>query len=130
MIGGRLTHVFVPLVPALIEADTLYVCVPYATAVHRCPGCERKVVTPFAPGSWNLIFDGETVSIRPSIRNAAHECRSHYFIERDRFVRAWDEHEPSDWPGPGPSTQRAPAEGILQRMRSWFGRRISDRLRP
>ena len=118
-------HVFVPVVPAVIEADTLYVCVPYATAVHRCPGCERKVVTPFAPGSWNLIFDGETVSIRPSIRNAAHECRSHYFIERDRFVPAWDAYERSDSSGRGPSIRPSPAEGIVQRTRTWFGRLVS-----
>jgi hypothetical protein len=88
-----LVHEFVSRVPREIEPSTLYVSIQYATAVHLCPGCGRKVVTPFAPGSWYLIFDGEAVSIRPSIRNRAHECRSHYWIDRDRIVPAFDDLE-------------------------------------
>ncbi|HXG25547.1 MAG TPA: DUF6527 family protein [Candidatus Binatia bacterium] len=121
MIGGQLTHVFVPVIPVEIEADTLYVCLPYATAVHRCPGCERKVVTPFAPGSWNLIFDGETVSIHPSIRNGAHDCRSHYFIEGDRFVAAWDRSGRGDLPGRRPARNG----GIVRRL----GARLESAIR-
>lgn len=91
-----LAHQFVSDVPREIESATLYVSIQYATAVHLCPGCGRKVVTPFAPGSWHLIFDGETVSIRPSIRNRAHGCRSHYWVDRDRIVPAFDD-ELDEW---------------------------------
>jgi Family of unknown function (DUF6527) len=47
-------------------------------------------VTPFAPKSWHLVFDGEAVSIDPSIRNRAHECRSHYWLWNDQIVPAFD----------------------------------------
>lgn len=97
MNSAALAHRFVKEIPREIEPATVYVSIEYATAVHLCPGCRRKVVTPFAPGSWNLIFDGEAVSIRPSIRNRAHECRSHYWIDRDRIVPAFDSLE--DQPG-------------------------------
>ena len=39
------------------------------------------------------IFDGEAVSINPSIRNKAHECGTHYWIKRGRFVPAFDDVE-------------------------------------
>lgn len=96
MNSTSLAHKFVSEVPREIEPATVYVSIEYATAVHLCPGCGRKVVTPFAPGSWHLIFDGETVSIRPSIRNRAHQCRSHYWVDRDRIVLAFDD-ELDDW---------------------------------
>lgn len=119
MNSTTLAHQFVSDVPREIESATLYVSIQYATAVHLCPGCWRKVVTPFAPGSWHLIFDGETVSIRPSIRNRAHECRSHYWIDRGRIVPAFDDeldepHEPRSSPG-----ARRP---ILEAPRTWMDR--------
>lgn len=91
MNSTTLTHQFVSQVPREIEPATLYVSLEYATAVHLCPSCGRKVVTPFAPGSWRLMFDGETVSIRPSIRNGAHACRSHYWVDRNRILPAFDD---------------------------------------
>lgn len=113
MNSTTLVHQFVSEVPREIEPTTLYVSIQYATAVHLCPGCGRKVFTPFAPGSWHLIFDGETVSIRPSIRNRAHECRSHYWIDRDGLVPAFDDdrEEPGprrSWPGARRPGREAP----------------------
>jgi Family of unknown function (DUF6527) len=120
-----MAHVFVSEVPRTIEPGTLYVSISYATAVHVCPGCERKVVTPFAPASWHLTFDGETVSISPSIWNKAHECRSHYWIDRDRVV-------PARW-GSGPagnSEAGSPHESGRRRRQpdGWF-RRMEKALR-
>lgn len=54
----RIGHIFVSEMPRDLEPNTLYVSLAYATAIHLCPGCERKVVTPFEPESWHLIFDG------------------------------------------------------------------------
>ncbi|MEJ0010633.1 MAG: DUF6527 family protein [Alphaproteobacteria bacterium] len=45
-----------------------------------------KVVTPISPTDWQLIFDGETVSLNPSIGNWSFKCRSHYWIKRNRIV--------------------------------------------
>lgn len=77
---------FVEFIPEKIERGTLYVSMPYATAVHSCCcGCGREVVTPFSPTDWRLTFDGETVSLAPSIGNWSFECQSHYWIERGRI---------------------------------------------
>lgn len=85
---------FVEYVPDKLEAGVLYVTVKYATAVHLCCcGCDHEVVTPFSPTDWKLIFDGETVSLRPSIGNWSFPCRSHYWIRRNviEWAGVWSE---------------------------------------
>jgi hypothetical protein len=74
----------------------LYVCIPYTTVVHRCCcGCGREVVTPLGPTDWRVTFDGETVSLEPSIGNWSFPCRSHYWIVRNRvrWARTWTSAE-------------------------------------
>jgi hypothetical protein len=74
----------------------LYVSIKYTTAVHNCfCGCRNKVVTPFSPTDWEFLFDGETVSLRPSIGNWAYPCQSHYWITKDRveWARKWSGEE-------------------------------------
>ncbi|WP_260101967.1 DUF6527 family protein [Phaeobacter inhibens] len=61
----------------------------YGTAAHSCCcGCGEEVVTPFTPTDWKMIFDGETVSLNPSIGNWTLACRSHYVIKRGRVIEA------------------------------------------
>ena len=63
-------HEFVEFIPSELQEAVLYVSIPYATAVHQCAcGCGNKVVTPISPVDWQLLFDGETVSLTPSIGN-------------------------------------------------------------
>lgn len=82
---GEITHEFVATVPAAREEGKVYVSMKYATAVHNCfCGCGTKVVTPISPTGWTLTFDGETVSLDPSIGNWGFACQSHYWIKRDR----------------------------------------------
>jgi hypothetical protein len=58
----------------------------YLLFVHLCAcGCGHEIVTPLSPTDWRLIFDGETVSLKPSIGNWSYECQSHYWIVRDRI---------------------------------------------
>jgi hypothetical protein len=76
---------FVEFVPDVLEDGVLYVSMSYAVVSHRCAcGCGREVVTPLSPTDWKLMFDGETVSLDPSIGNWSFPCRSHYFIRRGR----------------------------------------------
>jgi hypothetical protein len=80
-----LTHEFVEFVPEDLREGTLYVCIPFATVVHRCCcGCGREVVTPLAPTDWTLIFDGVSVSLHPSVGNWSFPCQSHYWIQHNR----------------------------------------------
>ncbi|MDP8994390.1 MAG: DUF6527 family protein [Pseudomonadota bacterium] len=81
-------HEFVNSIPDQVDEGVLYISLPYATAVHKGPcGCKHEVVTPFSPTDWSMVFDGETVSLAPSIGNWSFPCRSHYWIERGRV--AW-----------------------------------------
>ena len=83
----RFDHRFVEFIPDRLEDGVLYVSMAYATVTHRCAcGCGKEVVTPLSPTDWKLIFDGETVSLDPSIGNWSFPCRSHYFI-RNGAVR-------------------------------------------
>jgi hypothetical protein len=78
-------HRFVDRIPADIESGVLYITIGYATAVHSCAcGCGGRVVTPFTPTDWELRFDGEAVSLSPSIGNWSFSCQSHYWIKRNR----------------------------------------------
>lgn len=85
----RLDHRFVTNIPRVLGPGILYISIEYATAVHSCCcGCGEEVVTPLTPTDWKLIFDGETVSLWPSIGNWSYACRSHYVIERNQVIAA------------------------------------------
>ncbi len=98
-----LMHRFVATIPDTLEAGVLYVSIEYAIAVHSCAcGCGQDVVTPLSPRDWSLTFDGETVSLSPSIGNWGFACRSHYWIRRGAvvWVPQWDDVVPwwRRWP--------------------------------
>ena len=86
-----LSHKFVECIPDSLNDGVLYVSITHTTAVHRCCcGCGREVVTPITPTDWSLNFDGETVSLHPSIGNWNFPCRSHYWIKHNRIEWAED----------------------------------------
>lgn len=115
MKNHTLEHRFIETAPAQLEAGVLYVSINYATTLHLCCcGCGNETVLPLRPKAWRLTFDGETVSMAPSIGNRF-ACRSHYWIDRDRVV--WVKDDP-----PGR------AEGRLRRGRREV-ERIARRLR-
>lgn len=81
-----INHEFVEFIPDGLEDNTIYISMEYATAVHKCScGCQNKVVTPFSPKDWKLTFDGETISLYPSIGNWCFPCRSHYWIRDSKI---------------------------------------------
>lgn len=95
----KMTHVrpqFVEWVPERLEDRVLYVSMELATAIHLCAcGCGQEVVTPFSPTDWKLCFDGENVSLDPSIGNWSFPCRSHYWIRGGviRWSTSWSDEE-------------------------------------
>lgn len=91
-----LTHEFVEYIPDDLQDGTIYVSVAYATVAHKCCcGCGSEVVTPLSPTDWELIFDGQSVSLDPSIGNWNFPCQSHYWIKRNRvrWARRWTQEE-------------------------------------
>lgn len=88
----RVSHRFVEFIPEQLEPATVYVSIAYATAVHLCCcGCRQEVVTPISKIGWTLSFDGESISLDPSIGNWSLPCKSHYWIRnnRVRWAPAW-----------------------------------------
>ncbi|MEB8432588.1 DUF6527 family protein [Cocleimonas sp. KMM 6892] len=86
-----LTHEFVENIPEVIDDGILYISIPYTTAVHLCCcGCGLEVVTPFSSTDWELNFNGDSVSLSPSIGNWSFPCRSHYWITRNSVNWASD----------------------------------------
>lgn len=84
-----LEHRFVRNVPRELDPGVLYISMDYATAVHSCCcGCGDRVVTPFTPTDWRMTFDGESVSLHPSVGNWNQKCRSHYVIQANRVLEA------------------------------------------
>jgi len=91
-------HKFVDFIPEKLEDGILYVSVNHCVAVHKCVcGCGNEVVTPIALSGWRLLFDGETISLSPSIGNWNFECRSHYWIRNNRIVwaKSWEDDKPA-----------------------------------
>ncbi|MBZ5859086.1 DUF6527 family protein [Flavihumibacter profundi] len=67
--------------PTELEEGILYVSMEFGTVIHKCPcGCGQKVVTPLSPVGWQLSYDGDTITLTPSIGNWSFVCQSHYWI--------------------------------------------------
>lgn len=85
---------FCDSIPSELAPGVLYISMTGRIAMHLCPcGCGEVVVTSFAPGHWLLLFDGDSVSLSPSIGNYYFECHSHYFIRNNKVKWCKDEME-------------------------------------
>ncbi len=92
----QLVHEFVRHIPENIEPGILYISMEFATSAHRCCcGCGEEIITPFTPTDWRMTFDGESVSLAPSIGNWNLACRSHYVIRGGKVLEAgpWSESQ-------------------------------------
>lgn len=88
---NRLEHRFVTSVPEQIDPGFLYISLDFATMMHLCAcGCGREVVTPLSPKDWRMTYDGQSVSVHPSVGSWSLPCRSHYVIKRSKIRWAGD----------------------------------------
>ena len=84
-------HQFVEYMPEQLDDGILYISMNYAVASHKCAcGCGREVVTPLSPTDWQLYFDGQAISLQPSIGNWNFPCRAHYYLEEGNVCWAGD----------------------------------------
>ncbi|MDP2722190.1 MAG: DUF6527 family protein [Bacteroidales bacterium] len=80
---------FVEYMPEIINHGMLYVSMKYSVVIHLCAcGCGEKVVTPLSPDDWQLNYNGEAISLYPSIGNWDFPCQSHYWINRNIIIDA------------------------------------------
>ncbi len=88
----KLIHRFVQYIPPKLEEGTVYISIEFGTVAHKCCcGCGSEVVTPLSPTDWRLTYDGESISLQPSIGNWGFPCRSHYWIinSKVKWAREW-----------------------------------------
>lgn len=91
---------FVKSVPEKPAPGTLYVSMEYASVVHLCCcGCGNEIVTPLSPRDWKLAYNGESISLHPSIGNWSFPCRSHYWIRGNQVKWADDMTDEEIWEG-------------------------------
>lgn len=84
-----ITPRFVNFIPDEVEEGVLYISTTYATSIHKCAcGCGELVVTPIRPTDWTLIWNGDTVTMKPSIGNWSLPCQSHYLIIENEIIWA------------------------------------------
>lgn len=87
----RVEHQFVEHIPEDLEEGILYITIPFATVLHLCAcGCGSEVATPLSPTDWSITFNGESVSLSPSVGSWILPCRSHYWIRENRVRWAGD----------------------------------------
>jgi len=65
----------------------LYVSEEFGTAAHLCAcGCGAKVRTPLGQAEWTLKETANGPTLRPSVGNWQHPCRSHYLITDGQII--------------------------------------------
>ena len=90
----KLKHEFVDYIPDNLVNGRLYVSIRFGTAAHLCAcGCGEEVITPLGPSEWKMVYDGVSVSLKPSVGNWGFHCRSHYWIDRGeiRWARSFND---------------------------------------
>lgn len=87
---------FVEEIPRQLTPGKLFISVTYRTATHLCCcGCGNEVVTPIHPTRWALTYDGETVSLNPSVGSWSLPCQSHYVVRKNRvrWAARWSQEK-------------------------------------
>ena len=88
---SELRPLFLEYFPDEFESGILYVSMQYAICGHLCAcGCGEKVITPLSPTRWKLVYNGEDVTLYPSIGNYSFACQSHYFLTNGNVVWVGD----------------------------------------
>lgn len=86
---SKIKYKFVEFIPDVLEHGIIYLSTEFMTASHLCCcGCGNEVVTPISPTDWSVTFDGQSVSLMPSIGNWSFDCRSHYWITKSKIRAA------------------------------------------
>lgn len=82
----RLEPVFVDQFSEQLEAGRLYISLSYNTTAHLCAcGCGHEVVAPLSPAQWRFTYDGQHITLYPSIGSWNIPCQSHYWISNGQI---------------------------------------------
>lgn len=88
----HLSTVFVDQIPSEREQGSLYVSIMFRTSLHLCVcGCGNEVWLPIRPDRHRLAWDGDSITMCPSVGNWNFPCRSHYWIRNGRIEWAHED---------------------------------------
>lgn len=83
----RWRPVWVGDMPDVFTSGEIYISPTHRLTEHLCAcGCGAEVSLPLDPSDWSISFDGETLSLYPSVGNERLPCKSHYVIRRSRTI--------------------------------------------
>lgn len=124
--------------PPVLEEGVLYISTEYYLMAHLCAsGCGEKVVLPLHPSQWRFTYDGDSVSVSPSVGNVGLRCNAHYWITRGqiewsdeitaqqaraRHLRDRRDLEASNRGNVEPETSAAGKPSLWQRITRFFKR--------
>ncbi|MGB1307447.1 MAG: DUF6527 family protein [Oceanihabitans sp.] len=89
-------HKFIEFMPDIIEDGVLYISLNYGTVIHNCAcGCGSEVNTPLSPTAWRMSYNGEAVTLNPSVGNWSFDCKSHYWITDSKieWASTWSDEK-------------------------------------
>jgi hypothetical protein len=92
-------HEFVDSFPVQLAERTLYVSMRFGSVAHKCAcGCGNQVITPLSPSDWQLTYDGDTITLYPSIGNWNFPCQSHYWFRKNsiQWAPQWTKKQIED----------------------------------
>jgi hypothetical protein len=118
---------FVKYIPQHLDEGVLYLSMEFNTVNHLCAcGCGLEVVTPLSPKSWQVTYDGEAISLYPSIGNWQFPCKSHYWIIENEVVWAddWLNEGKSDEYGYNLRDEKDLNEEASNPFYTWFKRKL------
>lgn len=89
MMYRSLEPTFVEFLPDVLEGGLLYVSIEHSMVAHSCCcGCGSPVYTPLTPTDWKITYNGEAITLSPSVGSWELPCRSHYIIKANRTIVA------------------------------------------
>lgn len=105
-------------VPEELTYGCLYVCFDCNVTVHLCAcGCGEKVVLPIDPDFWSVRYDGENISLTPSVGNFQFPCKSHYWIRDNAII--WVDDSIKELPKPA-NKKRKKKRRLRERLKKLF----------
>ena len=113
--------------PETMGPGKLYISVKHRLTEHVCAcGCGEEVSLPLGRSEWRLVYDGDSISILPSVGNWRLPCKSHYVIKENRTIwcTRWTEKQILE----GRNRDRAERLadiGRKNRRESWLGRLLA-----
>ncbi|MEE4197348.1 MAG: DUF6527 family protein [Bacteroidales bacterium] len=114
----KLRHEFVEFIPKELEDNVIYISIRFKTVVHKCAcGCGNKTVTRLSPTDWKFTFDGDSVTLYPSIGNWGFPCQSHYWITNNKIE--WAESWSNKWISSNRETAKKEKRKYFKKKKRW-----------